>query len=128
MPRIAGVNLNPQKRIVIALTYIFGIGKKTAQDILKQANIKEDIRTKDLSENEIEKIREIVEKKYKVEGALRSEITLNIKRLKEIGAYRGLRHSKNLPVRGQKTRSNARTKRGKKVTMATARKVATEKT
>ena len=128
MPRIAGINLNPQKRIVIALTYIFGIGKKTAQDILKQANIKEDIRTKDLSENEIEKIREIVEKKYKVEGALRSEIILNIKRLKEIGAYRGLRHSKNLPVRGQKTRSNARTKRGKKVTMATARKVATEKT
>jgi small subunit ribosomal protein S13 len=83
---------------------------------------------KDLSQNDLEKIREIIEKNYKVEGGLKSEVVLNIKRLKEIGSYKGTRHIKNLPVRGQKTRSNARTKRGKKITMATAKKVATEKT
>jgi len=126
--RIAGVNLPPEKRVVISLTYIYGIGRTTAIKILKQARVDVNVRTKNLSEQDVDKIREIVEKKNKVEGALKSEVVLNIKRLKEIGSYRGMRHSKNLPVRGQKTRSNARTKRGKKVTMATAKRVATEKT
>ncbi len=128
MARIAGVNLPSEKRIEIALTYVYGIGKTTADKILKQAKIDKNIRTKNLSESDLEKIRGIVEKNHKVEGGLKSEVVLNIKRLKEIGSYKGLRHIKNLPVRGQKTRSNARTKRGKKITMATSKKVATEKT
>jgi small subunit ribosomal protein S13 len=128
MLRIAGVNLPIDKKIKIALTYIFGIGRTTALMILKQAKINPETAAKDLKEEEVERIKEIVEKNFKVEGALRAEIASNIKRLKDIGSYRGLRHIKNLPVRGQRTRSNARTKRGKKVTMATARKVASEKT
>lgn len=128
MLRIAGVNLPIDKKIKIALTYIFGIGRTTALMILKQAKINPETVAKDLKEEEVERIKEIVEKNFKVEGALRAEIASNIKRLKDIGSFRGLRHIKNLPVRGQRTRSNARTKRGKKVTMATARKVASEKT
>jgi len=128
MLRIAGVNLPIDKKIKIALTYIFGIGKTTALKILRQAKINPEVIAKNLKEDEVERIKEIVEKNFKVEGSLKAEITSNIKRLKDIGSYRGLRHIKNLPVRGQRTRSNARTKRGKKVTMATARKVASEKT
>ena len=128
MARIAGVNLIADKKIEISLTYIYGINRATANKILKQIKVDPNIKTKDLPENDLEKIRENVEKNYKVEGALKSEIVLNIKRLKEIGSWRGLRHAKNLPVRGQRTRSNARTKRGKKITMATSRRVATEKT
>jgi small subunit ribosomal protein S13 len=126
--RIAGVNLPPDKRIEVALTYIYGIGRSLSLKILKQTRIDPNRRTKELTEAEIEKIKELIEKNYKTEGILRSEIVGNIKRLKDIGAWRGMRHLKNLPVRGQRTRSNARTKRGKKITMATARKVASEKT
>lgn len=128
MARIAGVNLPQEKRIEIALTYIYGIGLSLSQKILKLAKVDPNIRVNQLTEKEIENIREIIEKKYKVEGALRTEIESNIRRLKEIGCWRGLRHIKKLPVRGQKTKSNARTKRGKKITMATARKVVSEKT
>jgi len=128
MVRIAGINLPQEKKIKVALTYIYGIGQPTSLMVLKQAKVDPEILTKNLKEAEVERIREVVEKKIKVEGALRNEIAANILRLKEISCYRGLRHIKGLPVRGQKTRSNARTKRGKKVTMATARKVASEKT
>ena len=128
MARIAGVNLPPNKRIMVALTYIYGIGSPTSVKILKQAQIAPDIRTKDLTEPEIERLRELIEKNYKVEGRLKTEVTFNIKRLKDIGTWRGQRHIKNLPTRGQRTRSNARTKKGRKVTMATARKVVSEKT
>ena len=128
MARIAGINLPSEKRVEIALTYIFGIGKPTSLKILKHARVSPDTRTKDLTEEEVEKIKEIIEKNYKVEGGLKSEISINIKRLKDIGTWRGLRHAKGLPVRGQRTRSNARTKRGRRITMATARKVVSEKT
>jgi len=113
---------------MVALTYIYGIGSPTSVKILKQAQIAPDIRTKDLTEPEIERLRELIEKNYKVEGRLKTEVTFNIKRLKDIGTWRGQRHIKNLPTRGQRTRSNARTKKGRKVTMATARKVVSEKT
>lgn len=128
MARIAGINLPNDKKIAIALTYIYGVGRITALKILKSAKLDPNVRVKDLTESEVEKIREIIEKQFKVEGALRSEVVANIKRLKDIGAWRGLRHAKNLPARGQRTRSNARTKRGRKVTIATARRVAAEKT
>jgi len=128
MARIAGVNLPTEKRIEIALTYIFGIGETTSYQILKKAKVDSSIRVKDLEEKDLEKIKEIIEKNYKVEGGLKSEVSTNIKRLKEIGSWRGLRHIKNLPVHGQRTKSNARTKRGRKMTMATSRKVAAEKT
>jgi len=128
VPRFAGVNIPQEKRIEIALTYIFGIGKTIANKILKQAKVSPDIKTKDLSEEDFEKIRQIIDKNFKVEGALRSEVVLNIKRLKEINSWKGMRHASNLPVHGQKTRSNARAKRGRKITMATSRRVATEKT
>jgi len=128
MIRIVGVNLPSEKKIKIALTYICGIGRATALKILKEMKIDPEIKTKDLTEEELEKMREYIEKNLKVEGALKAEVAANIRRLKEIGCWRGLRHIKNLPVRGQKTRANARTKRGRKVTMPTARKVAAEKT
>lgn len=128
MIRIAGVNIPDNKRAVIALTAIMGVGKKTSQEILKKVSITEDERLKDVSEDKIEQIRRIIEKEYTVEGDLRVEVQRNIKRLKDIGTYRGLRHIKNLPVRGQRTKTNARTKRGKKVTMGSGRKKAAEKT
>ena len=128
MARIAGVMLPDKKRIEIALTYIFGIGRSTANKILKEANVNPDIRVAKLSEQELDKIREIIEKKYRVEGELRVEIQNNIRRLKQIGCYRGERHAKNLPVRGQRTKTNARTKRGKRVTVGSGRKKAAEKT
>ncbi len=121
MARIAGIDIPRDKRIVVALTYIFGIGDATAKKILAAANVSEDIRTKDLTEEQLSAIR-IEVAKYKTEGDLRRETALNIKRLMEIGSYRGLRHRKNLPVRGQNTRNNARTRKGPKHTVANKKK------
>ena len=128
MIRIAGFNVPDNKRAVIALTYIQGIGRSSAQKILSQVKISEDERFSKVQESEIEKIRKIIEKDYQVEGDLRAEVGRNIKRLKEIGSYRGSRHAKNLPARGQRTKTNARTKRGKKVTVGSGRKKSAEKT
>ena len=113
MARIAGVDIPRDKRVVISLTYIFGIGKTTAKQILAEANVSEDTRVKDLSNEELDRIREIVNK-IRVEGDLRREISMNIKRLQDIGSLRGLRHRRNLPVRGQNTKNNARTRKGPK--------------
>jgi small subunit ribosomal protein S13 len=118
MARIAGVDLPRQKRVDIALRYIFGIGPNRAGEVLQKAQVGSEIRVKDLSEAEVSRIRTIVDRDYKVEGDLRREIAMNIKRLQEIGSYRGLRHRRNLPVHGQRTRTNARTKRGVKKTVA----------
>ena len=123
MARIAGVDIPNDKRVVISLTYVYGIGKPLAQDILKATNISEDKRVKDLSEEELTKIRNEVSK-YKVEGDLRRDVALNIKRLSEIGSYRGLRHRKGLPVRGQSTKTNARTRKGPRKTIANKKKAA----
>ncbi len=112
MARIAGVNLPPNKRVEIGLTYIFGIGRSKSNKILEKAKVDKDKKVKDLTEEEIARIRNIIEKEEKVEGDLRKEIATSIKRLEEIGCYRGLRHRKRLPVRGQRTRSNARTRKG----------------
>ena len=114
MARIAGIDLPPNKRAVISLQYIYGIGNKSAQDIIAAAGIDPTTRTKDLTEEQARKIREIIEADYKVEGDLRSEVTMNIKRLMDLGCYRGLRHRKGLPVRGQRTHTNARTRKGPK--------------
>ena len=114
MARIAGVDLPRDKRIEIGLTYIYGIGLKTSKDILAKANVNPDIRVKDLSEEDAGKIRKVIESGYIVEGDLRRETSLNIKRLMEIGSYRGIRHRRGLPVRGQKTKTNARTRKGPK--------------
>ncbi len=121
MARIAGIDIPREKRVVISLTYIYGIGKKTSQEILKNAKISEDIRVRDLSEDDLAKIRTEVEK-FKVEGDLRREVNLNIKRLMEIGSYRGIRHRRGLPLRGQKTKNNARTRKGPKKTVANKKK------
>ena len=112
MARIAGVDLPPAKRAVIALQYIYGIGTKSAHDIMSKAGIALVTRTKDLSEEQARKLREVIEADYKVEGDLRREVTMNIKRLMDLGCYRGLRHRKGLPVRGQRTHTNARTRKG----------------
>jgi small subunit ribosomal protein S13 len=112
MARIAGVNLPMNKRIVIALTYIYGIGDTTAKDILAKTGVSADVRVKDLTEDQAGKLRELIEKQMKVEGELRREVLSNIKRLKEIGSYRGMRHIRGLPVRGQRTKTNSRTIRG----------------
>lgn len=122
MARIAGVDLPRDKRVEIALTYIFGIGKPTSQKILSQTNVNPDTRVKNLTEDEINKLREIIEKNHKVEGDLRREIALNIKRLIEIGCYRGLRHRRGMPVRGQRTKTNARTRKGPRKTVGVRRK------
>jgi small subunit ribosomal protein S13 len=114
MARIAGVDLPPAKRVVISLQYIYGIGNKTAQDIVTKAGVDLATRTKDLTEEQTRAIREIIEADYKVEGDLRREVTMNIKRLMDLGCYRGLRHRKGLPVRGQRTHTNARTRKGPK--------------
>ena len=121
MARFAGVDIPRDKKIVVALTYIYGIGLQTSKEILKAANVSEDIRTKDLSEDEEGRILTQITK-YKVEGDLRREVALNIKRLMEIGCYRGIRHRKGLPVRGQNTRTNARTRKGPKHTIANKKK------
>ena len=112
MARIAGIDLPRDKRIEIGLTYIFGIGRKSASDILKMANVDPDIRVKDLTADQESALREVIDKHYTIEGDLRRETALNIKRLSEIGCYRGLRHRKGLPVRGQRTHTNARTRKG----------------
>jgi small subunit ribosomal protein S13 len=114
MARIAGIDLPREKRVVISLQYIYGIGKKTAADICSEAEVPLVTRTKDLTEDQARKIREIIEAKYKVEGDLRREVTMNIKRLMDLGCYRGLRHRKGLPVRGQRTHTNSRTRKGPK--------------
>lgn len=128
MARIAGINIPDNKRIEIALTYIFGIGRNSSKKILDLAKVDINKRTKDLSNESLDKIREIIENKFKVEGDLRLTINQNIKRLKEIGSYRGTRHTKKLPARGQRTKTNARTKRGKRVCVGSGRKSAAEKT
>ena len=122
MARIAGVDLPNEKRVEIGLTYIYGIGRKSAMDILAEAGINPDTRVKDLTEDEVSKLRECIDKGYNVEGDLRREVALNIKRLIEIGCYRGVRHRKGLPVRGQKTKTNARTRKGPKRTIANTKK------
>lgn len=122
MTRIAGIDLPDQKRLDIAITYIYGIGRGNAVSILKAANVDGAKRMKELTEGEVGKIQKVIEEKYKIEGDLKTEIVESIKRLKEIGSYRGIRHIKGLPVRGQRTRSNARTKRGKRKTVGALRK------
>ena len=121
MARIAGVDIPNDKRVVISLSYIYGIGRPLAAEILKAVGVSEDVRVKDLTEEELTKIRNEVSK-YKVEGDLRREVSLNIKRLTEIGSYRGLRHRKGLPVRGQSTKTNARTRKGPRKTIANKKK------
>lgn len=121
MARIAGVDIPREKRVVISLTYIYGIGKNTASKILAEAGVSEDTRVRDLTDDELGKIRDIIDK-HKVEGDLRREISLNIKRLMEIGSYRGLRHRRGLPVRGQNTKNNARTRKGPRKTVAGKKK------
>ena len=112
MARIAGIDLPREKRIEIGLTYIYGIGRKSAQEILKLANVDPDIRVKDLTEDQESALREVIDKHYRIEGDLRREVALNIKRLTEIGCYRGVRHRRGLPVHGQRTKTNARTRKG----------------
>ncbi|PLX31285.1 MAG: 30S ribosomal protein S13 [Clostridiales bacterium] len=114
MARIAGVDLPRDKRVEIGLTYIFGIGRSSSLEILEKAGINKDTRVKDLTEEEVSKLRQIIVDEHQVEGDLRREVSLNIKRLKEIGCYRGIRHRRGLPVRGQKTKTNARTRKGPK--------------
>ena len=122
MARIAGVDLPREKRIEIGLTYIFGIGNATAKKILEKTGVNPDIRVKDLSEDDVAKLRDEIDKEYQVEGDLRREVALNIKRLMEIGCYRGIRHRRGLPVRGQKTKTNARTRKGPRKTIANKKK------
>ncbi len=126
MARIAGIDLPRDKRVEIGLTYIFGIGLTSSQKILASAAVSPDIRVRDLTEDQVNRLREIIDRNYRIEGELRREVALNIKRLVEIGCYRGIRHRRNLPVHGQRTRTNARTKRGSKKTVG-ARKKATKK-
>ena len=122
MARIAGVDIPNQKRVEIALTYIYGIGRKSANDILVKTGIDPDTRAKDLTEEQIAKLRDEIENNYVVEGDLRRDVALNIKRLVEINCYRGIRHRKGLPVRGQRTKTNARTRKGPKKTIANKKK------
>lgn len=122
MARIAGVDLPREKRVEIGLTYIYGIGRTKSNEILKTAGISPDVRVKDLTEEQVIKIRETIDKGYKVEGDLRRETALDIKRLMEIGCYRGIRHRKSLPVRGQRTKTNARTRKGPRKLVAGKKK------
>jgi small subunit ribosomal protein S13 len=122
LARIAGIDLPRNKRIEVALTYIFGIGRSSSKEILKKAGVSVDTRSDDLNDAEVGKIREIIEHEYKVEGDLRREVSTNIKRLMDLGCYRGLRHRRGLPVRGQKTKTNARTRKGPRKTVAGKKK------
>jgi small subunit ribosomal protein S13 len=122
MARIAGVDLPREKRVDVGLTYIYGIGRATAAQIIKKSGVPGTTRVKDLSEDEIVKLREIIERDHKVEGDLRKEVSMSIKRLVDTGTYRGLRHRKSLPVRGQRTRTNARTRKGRRAAIGKARK------
>ncbi len=117
MGRIAGIDIPRDKRAVIALTYVYGIGKSVSSEILKRANISEDTRIKDMTEDEVTRIRSIIDENFEVEGDLRRDISMNIKRLMDIGSYRGLRHRKGLPVRGQRTHTNARGRKGPRKTV-----------
>ncbi len=117
MARIAGVDLPRDKRVEVALTYIYGIGRHNSKEVLRLAQVSPDTRVRDLTEDEVARLREVIDKNYVVEGDLRREVQMNIKRLQEIQCYRGLRHRRNLPVRGQRTRTNARTKRGPRKTV-----------
>ena len=127
MARIAGVDIPREKRVEISLRYLYGIGPTNSRDVLRKARVNPDTRVKDLTEEEVNRMREIVDKGYKVEGDLRREVNLNIKRMVEIGCYRGVRHRRNLPVHGQRTRTNARTKRGARKTVAGRRKASAKK-
>jgi small subunit ribosomal protein S13 len=127
MARIAGVDLPKNKPVEIGLTYIFGIGRSTSKDILAKASVQGSKRVAELNDEEVAKIRSVIQSDYKVEGALRSEVQLNIKRLMDIGSYRGLRHRKGLPLRGQRTRTNARTRKGKRKTVAGKKKTLEKK-
>lgn len=127
MARVAGVNIPNDKKLNVALTYIFGIGPAISQKVIKKSNVNGDARVKDLNESDIEKIRKAIAD-FKVEGDLKMSISQNVKRLKEINSYRGVRHIKGLPSRGQRTKTNARTKRGKKVTVGSGRKASAQKT
>ncbi len=122
MARIAGIDIPREKRVEIALTYVYGLGLPTSQKILAQANVNPDTRVRDLTEDQVNRLREIIDRRYKVEGDLRRELAMNIKRLQEIGSYRGLRHRRNLPARGQRTKTNARQRRGPKKTVGVRRK------
>ena len=123
MARISGVDLPREKRVEIGLTYIFGIGRATAQAILQKSGVSPDLRIRDLTEADVNKLRQAIEKDHRVEGALRTEIAMNIKRLMDIGSYRGIRHRRGLPVRGQRTHTNARTKKGPRRAIAGKKKV-----
>ena len=122
MARISGVDLPREKRVEIGLTYIYGIGRTTASKIVEAADVNPDTRVRDLTDDEVRRISEIINNDYQVEGDLRREVAMNIKRLQEIGCYRGIRHRKGLPVRGQKTKTNARTRKGPKRTVANKKK------
>ena len=122
MARIAGIDIPREKRVEVALTYIYGIGLPTSQKILASANVNPDTRVRDLTEEQVNRLREIIDRRHKVEGDLRREVALNIKRLIEIGSYRGTRHRRNLPARGQRTKTNARQRRGPKKTVGVRRK------
>jgi len=127
MARIAGVDLPRDKRVEVALTYIYGIGRTTSRDILSKTEVDPDTRVKDLAEAEVSRLREVIGRDYRVEGDLRREVTMNIKRLQEIGCYRGIRHRRNLPVHGQRTRTNARSKRGARKTVPGRRRTRAKK-
>ena len=127
MARIVGVDVPDNKRAVVALTYIYGVGRTSSEKILKEAGVEESSRVKDLSAEELGRIRQVLENSYRVEGSLRTEIAMSIKRLKDIGCYRGWRHRRGLPCRGQRTRTNARTRKGPKKTVAGKRKKAGKK-
>jgi small subunit ribosomal protein S13 len=120
--RISGVDIPREKRVIVSLTYIHGIGPTSASKVIGAANVSPDTRVRDLTDDEVNRIREIVDRQFKVEGDLRREVSLNVKRLMEIGSYRGLRHRRNLPVRGQRTKTNARQRRGAKKTVGVRRK------
>jgi small subunit ribosomal protein S13 len=123
MARLAGVDLPRDKRVEIALTYIFGIGDTSSRKIIEAAEVNPDTRVRDLTESEVARLREVVEREYRVEGDLRRQVTSNIRRLQEIGSYRGIRHRRNLPLRGQRTQTNARTRKGPKRTVAGKKKI-----
>lgn len=127
MPRIAGIDIPNEKRVEVGLTYIFGIGLSRSQEILVKTNIDPDTRGRDLTEAEVARLREVIGQDYMVEGDLRREVAMNIKRLVDIGSYRGLRHRRNLPVRGQRTKTNARSRRGSKRTVAGRKRAADKK-
>jgi small subunit ribosomal protein S13 len=128
MARIAGVDLPPNKRVEIGLTYIYGIGRSQSNTILKAAGVSPDTKVRELNDDEVNKIRKVIEEQYRIEGDLRKEISFNIKRLMEIGSYRGLRHRRGLPVRGQRTHTNARTRKGPRRGAIAVRRKATAKT